>query len=176
MKKRLTWLCILALLVLPCGLAEGACDETAEETYAFVLYLPDETADEPVAITIAMDADAAPIVEALGEPIGYFESESCAFQGLDKVYTYPSFLLYTYPQDEMDLVSSLYLMDDMVTTAEGAYICMTAEQISALYGEPTSEADSSVTYEKGGCALSFLFDADGYVSAITYVSVAASAQ
>ena len=40
-------------------------------------------------VTIEMNSDAAAVVEKLGEPLDYFESESCAFEGLDKVYTYP---------------------------------------------------------------------------------------
>ena len=33
--------------------------------------------------TIPVDADAAPIIEALGEPNSYFESPSCAAEGID---------------------------------------------------------------------------------------------
>ena len=176
MRQWLAWICVLALLALPCALAEEADEEAAEETYAFLVQISGEEGEEPIDVAITMDADAAPMVELLGEPMGYFESESCAFQGLDKAYTYLSFVLNTYPQDGLDLVSSLYLMDDTVTTAEGAYIGMHVDEINALYGEPTRTADTSITYEKGGCALSFMLDADGYVNAITYVSLAACVQ
>ena len=46
---------------------------------------------------IEMNADASAVVDELGEADDYFESESCAFEGLDKVYTYPGFQLNTYP-------------------------------------------------------------------------------
>ena len=36
---------------------------------------------------IEMNADASAVVEELGEANDYFESESCAFEGLDKVYS-----------------------------------------------------------------------------------------
>ena len=32
--------------------------------------------------TIPVDADAAPVIEALGEPNSYFESPSCAAEGI----------------------------------------------------------------------------------------------
>ena len=49
-----------------------------------------------------MGADASKVVDELGEADDYFESESCAFEGLDKVYTYPGFKLNTYPVDDKD--------------------------------------------------------------------------
>ena len=41
-----------------------------------------------------MNTDVAPVIEALGEPLHYFESESCAFKGLNK-YTYGGFEIST---------------------------------------------------------------------------------
>ena len=70
-------------------------------------------------ITVEMDADAAPIVEGLGEPVSYFEAASCAFEGLDKMYTYNGFELDTYPKGEKDYVSTVILKDDTVLTPEG---------------------------------------------------------
>lgn len=173
------WLALVLgiALMLSYALAEdgqNAADMPSEESWLFIALVSSD--DGPVEVPIAVDADAAPVVEVLGEPAAYFESESCAFQGLDKVYTYPSFVLYTYPLDGKDYIMSLYLMDDTVTTAEGAYIGMRMDAVSELYGEPTTTAEGSVTYEKGGCALSFLFDSDGLVNAITYSSIAANAQ
>ena len=40
---------------------------------------------------IAMHAEAAPIIAALGEPKTYTEEASCAFTGLDKTYFVGSF-------------------------------------------------------------------------------------
>ena len=48
-------------------------------------------------VQIVIDAEAEPIVEALGEPKSYFEAASCAFEGLDKIYTYGGFEVNTYP-------------------------------------------------------------------------------
>ena len=38
--------------------------------------------------TLPMNADFAPLLAYLGEPANYFEAESCAFEGMDKTYTY----------------------------------------------------------------------------------------
>lgn len=175
MKKILAILCMLSLCIVP-ALAETAADaeEAVEETYQFIVPVIAEGGN--IEAVLAMDADFAPALALLGEPVGYFESESCAFQGLDKVYTFPSFVVNTYPQEGVDCIQSIYLMDDTVTTAEGAYIGMHIDELAALYGEPGATAEGSVSFVKGGCALAFIHDADGYVTAITYTSIAASAQ
>jgi len=170
--KKLFAILVALVLCLSAGYAET--EEAAVETYLFIVEVV--SGEETVSVEIGVDQDFAPVLALLGEPVGYFESNSCAFQGLDKVYTYPSFVINTYPQEGADMVSSIYLMDDMFTTAEGAYIGMSIDEVKAIYGEPTSEADSSVSFVKGPCALAFLYDADGYITAITYTSVAASAQ
>ena len=171
MKKIIAMLAALALCLCYC-LAET--EEAPVDTCFFLA--PAIEGSEVTEVQIMVDADFGAVLPLIGEPVGYFESVSCAFQGMDKVYTYPSFVVNTYPQNDADMVASIYLMDDMLTTAEGAYIGMHTDEVTAIYGEPTSAADSSISYEKGGCMLSFMYDADGYVTAITYVSVAASAQ
>ncbi len=171
--KKLFALLLCAIFLCACALAESPAptEPPLEETY-FFSFQPAE--GEP--IELRMDADFAPALALLGEPASVFESESCAFQGLDKVFSFPSFIVYTYPQDGLDKISSIYLMDDMVETAEGAYIGMEITAARALYSEPTAETENSVSYEKGGCILNLLYDADGYVTAITYLSVAANPQ
>ena len=171
MKKIIAMLAALMLCLSFC-LAET--EEAPVDTYFFLV--PAIEGSEVTEAQIAMDADFGAVLALIGEPVGYFESVSCAFQGMDKVYTYPSFVVNTYPKDGADMVASIYLMDDMFTTAEGAYIGMHMDEVKAIYGEPTSAAESSISFEKDGCMLSFLCDADGYVNGITYVSVAASAQ
>ena len=42
---------------------------------------------------IRLHADMAPILEKLGQPKKYTESASCAFEGLDKTYTYAGYTL-----------------------------------------------------------------------------------
>lgn len=170
--KKLFAILVALVLCLSAGYAET--EEAAEETYLFVV--PVVSGGETIDVALAVDADCAEAIDLLGEPASYFETESCAFQGMDKVYTYPSFVINTYPKDGADMVMSIFLMDDVFTTAEGAYIGMSVDEVKAIYGEPTAEADASVSYEKGGCALAFMYDADGYVTAITYSSIASSAQ
>lgn len=119
-------------------------------------------------VAVAMDASAEEIVTSLGEPISYFESASCAFEGLDKTYTYDGFTLNTYPdKDGKDMVSSVVLNDDTVQTKEGAKLGMTSSEIEGLYGTDYTDSNGSYIYEKGGMKLMFVIT-DGAVTSIQY--------
>ena len=114
-------------------------------------------------VTIEMNSDAAAVVEKLGEPLDYFESESCAFEGLDKVYT--------YPEEDKDYVLSVVFMDDTVETEEGIAIGSTKDQVTEAYGDPAEESDTSLVYEKGDTEMTIGFDGDSVsslaISAVT---------
>ncbi len=102
---------------------------------------------------IEMSSDAAKVVDELGEADEYFESESCAFEGLDKVYTYPGFKLNTYPKDDKDYVLSVVFMDDTVSTDEGISIGSTKDEVTEAYGNASEESASKLVYEKGDTEL-----------------------
>ncbi len=139
----------------------GTVDESGESSgYTFELN----------GVTIAMNAEMAPIVEELGDADSYFESESCAFQGLDKVYTYGSVQISTYPQDDVDYVYSIVLKDDMVETPEGIMIGSSKDDVIAAYGEADTETDASLSYTKDDSVLAFILEGDT-VTDITYTAI-----
>ena len=116
---------------------------------------------------ISVGTDMAPVLSALGEPTSYFESNSCAFQGLDKVYTYGSVIIRTYPQDGDDYILSVELKDDSIQTPEGVSIGNTLEFAESVYGKPDEKNGGSLVYKKGNSVLSFIAKNDE-ISAITY--------
>ncbi len=118
--------------------------------------------------SIEVDADAAPVVAALGEPTSYFEAASCAFEGLDKTYTYGGFELYTYPSGDKDQVSAVVLKDDSVSTPEGVCIGDTPEKVQQVYGDGTEE-NGMLVYAKDGMKLCLILK-DGSVASIEYRS------
>lgn len=124
-------------------------------------------------VSLTADADVAPLVEALGEPLSYFEAASCAFEGLDKIYTYGGFEIDTYPTEDGDFISAVILKDDSVTTAEGLMIGESVERITEVYGEPTEASDSLYVYVKGGAALRFILRS-GEIASIEYMSLITS--
>lgn len=113
--------------------------------------------------TVEIDALAAPIVEALGEPVSYYEAASCAFEGLDKTYTYKGFELDTYPTGDDDYVSAVIFKDDSIKTPEGIGIGDTAQKVEEVYGSAAQEKGMLV-YAKDGMKLCFIVKDDEVVS------------
>ncbi len=121
-------------------------------------------------VTVEMDGDMAPVLEALGEPVSYFEAASCAFEGLDKIYTYNGFEIDTYPAGDTDLVSAVILKDDSAATVEGICIGDSLDKVLEAYGEGKQE-NGMLTYEKDGMKLCFILQDDSVIS-VEYRSTA----
>jgi len=115
-------------------------------------------------VTIAPDMNTNEFLEKLGEPLHYYEVKSCAFEGMDKIYTYTSFEISTYPNGSNDLVSSIYFKDDTITTEEGAYLGMSKTDVLSMYGENYVESAGVIIYSKGGMELQFIFDGETLAS------------
>lgn len=116
---------------------------------------------------IEINAEAAPILKKLGKSNSYFEAASCAFNGLDKMYTYNSFELDTYPVDDKDYVSMILFKDDSISTAEGVGIGDPAEKVTEIYGGDLIKGNGMSVYEKDGMKLCFIVE-EGNVSSIEY--------
>lgn len=112
---------------------------------------------------VTIDADMADVLAALGKEQSYFEAASCAFEGLDKTYTYAGFTITTRPEGEKDLVNSILLTDDSVTTAEGVYIGSPLAEVTAAYGD-AQPADGVLSYTRDGVTLNFILENDAVIS------------
>lgn len=126
-------------------------------------------------VAVQVDAEAAAYVEKLGEPASYYESPSCAFNDLDKFYTYHGFEIDTYYLDGKDLVLGVVLLDDTVSTTEGICIGDAQDKVASVYGEATETTENSATYKKDDMKLVFIFK-DGVVASIEYKSLVLDAQ
>lgn len=166
-------LVLTAGLLVGCGNSDSSDDgnkestdnqeNTQQDTYTGYTFTLNGT-------KIEMNAEMEPIVAALGEADGYFESESCAFQGLDKVYTYGSVVITTYPESEVDYVYTIELKDDTVETEEGIYIGASLEDVKTAYGEPSEDSGSAYIYKNGESQLNIMYDGDA-VTSIVYMAI-----
>lgn len=120
-------------------------------------------------VTVEVDAPFADIEGDLGEPVDFFESESCAFGDLDKVYTYSGFRIDTYQLDGTDYVSDVVFTDDTVSTPEGVSIGDSVDKMKEAYGEASESDAAQAIYEKGNMKLVFLLDGDT-IKTIEYLS------
>lgn len=182
-KKAAVWIMAAALFLAGCGSnakviegevkmqgGEGAAEtperadgENAEESRA------EETSCKGYVfcsgdVVMEMDAEAAPVLEKLGEPNSYFEAPSCAFEGIDKMYTYGSFELDTYPTGDKDFISAVIFKDDSITTPEGVGIGDSREKLTEAYGGEGTEELGMTVYRKDNMKLCFIFQDDSIAS------------
>lgn len=121
-------------------------------------------------ILLTADMEAAPVINALGEPENYFEAPSCAFMGVDKIYTYSHFEIDTYPDGGTDKISMILFLDDLVATPEGICIGMTIDDVKRVYGNGYEEINGACVYKKNNTKLTFLVK-NGEISSIEYTSM-----
>ena len=121
-------------------------------------------------VDIMMHAEAAPVLEALGEYVNHTEEASCAFSGLDKTYYYGGFYLQTYPLGDEDYIYSAWLVDDSSTTPEGIYIGATQAEVEAAYGTEGFNGTNAYIMTGTTSTLTIILDG-GIVSSIQYDAI-----
>lgn len=112
--------------------------------------------------------------EALGNSLGgatdVVEAPSCHYDGMDTIYTFAGFSLYTYKTEEKSVIYLIELKDDTVATREGAKVGMTAGEVEALYGSGYTESGVIRRYPLGkDGTLDFTME-DGKVALIEYAA------
>ena len=165
----LGWVLLLMMTVF----ALGACsDEPNDNT-------PDDgtTADKLGFIfsyqgtDIVLGSDATGLTDKLGAYQSEFEAESCAFVGgVDRTYTYDSFVLNTSSPDEVYYVTSVLLTNDLVATQEGVAIGASLAEVTAAYGEEYEQSVNAYKYTKDQTTLTFIIENDSVIS-IEYAAI-----
>ncbi len=115
---------------------------------------------------IAIDAEAAPLIETLGGSKGYTETASCAFDGVEKTYYYGAFYLTTYPREGVDRVGKVWFADDSVTTPEGICIGSSRAEVEQAYGDVVSGEGVCAMFQ-GNSMLTILLE-NNAVTSIQY--------
>lgn len=135
-------------------------EEIKEDGYEFVFK----------GVTIAMHAKMDDILGELGEAMEYFEADSCALPGKEKIYSYTGFDILTYEKEGTDHVLSIIILDDSVSTKEGIYLYSDLDSLTGKYGEDYSKELNTYKYESGKSQLVFLVE-DDEITSIEYLAV-----
>ena len=90
---------------------------------------------------------ADPVLSALGEPIGTFEADSCAYIGKDIFYYYPGFELTVNEVEGTNRITAVAVVDDTVITPQGLRIYDEEEKLLSLLGG--AEENGVYTYHSG---------------------------
>lgn len=176
MKRMVIILVILVLLLAGCG-KEGSKVEEAENNgdIGKENEIDDSQGEEGFVfeyegIRIPISSKAELSLKDLGKEVDYYQAESCAFQGLDKIYTYNNFELHTYEIDGVDHVYSIVFLDDIISTPEGISLGSSLEDLIDAYGEDYTQELGLYTYELDKVKLAFIIENDE-VSSIEYSAV-----
>ena len=117
---------------------------------------------------IEMDQNINEVLAALGEPQGVFVAPSCAFDGEDRIFQYPSVQIHTYPKGDDDFVHTISLRDDTIRTTEGRiYLGSNLQSVIDAYGDDYEHDSGMYTYTRGPTTLEFFVE-DDTVIGITY--------
>ena len=106
----------------------------------------------------------------IGEPKEYSEIPSCAFDGVDKVYTFEDYEIETYQDGENFRIYSIYFLNENAETAEGIKIGSTLDDVKGIYGENYEINDTMYTYISGKTKLDFIVE-NNVVTSITYTLI-----
>ena len=109
--------------------------------------------------------------EKLGEEEAYSEIASCAFEGLDKTYTYTDYEITTFPDGKKDRIYSIYFLDTEVATKEGVKVSDSIDDMINAYGEDYEKQGNQYTYTKGKTNLEFIIEND-VITSIQYTYIA----
>lgn len=97
--------------------------------------------------TFDCETNIETVTDALGDGYAYAEGRSCAYDGLDKTYAYPTVDFYTNPLPEGDIVTEIYTVDPSVTTTKGIGVGASRDEVIAAYGEPDEDDGYTLYYQ-----------------------------
>lgn len=97
--------------------------------------------------TFRCGEDVTGLLKKLGDDYTYSEAISCAYDGLDKAFSYDDFDVYTYPDGDTDRVSEITVYTAGVNTPKGLKVGDTVEDLERLYGKGYTEEGITLVYE-----------------------------
>lgn len=108
--------------------------------------------------------------EKLGKAESCFEVPSCAFEGMDKLYSYENYQIQTYQDGNEDKIFSIDLLNENIQTTEGIKIGSTLEEMKKVYGENYTQNDTEYTYTLGKTTINFIVE-DEKIATVNYTYV-----
>ncbi len=103
----------------------------------------------------------------IGDEESYSEIASCAFEGLDKTYTYANYEITTYPDGDKDRIYTIYFLNTEAKTEEGVSVSDSLDKMLSTYGDNYEIQGNQYTYTKGKTQLQFIVEND-VITSIQY--------
>ncbi len=109
-------------------------------------------------------------VNKYGTEYTYSETESCAFEDKDRIYTYEDYEVTTYTLNNEERVLSIYFLNPNMKTTEGLSIGDTIQKMQELYGTDYEQDANLYTYKKDHTNLKIIVE-DEIVKSIEYYNI-----
>ena len=178
-------LCLLPALVLTalCACGAPAAPAQPEETAAAAPAeeaAPEQPEDTASAaeetelrfvyhdVEIAVLDEAEPLLAALGEPLARYETESCAYEGMDELYDYDGVELSVNEIEGVRRITGIILLDDTVATPEGLRIGMALQEALKLLPTEPEQSGRICRFTSGNTCLSLGTNDAGELVSIDY--------
>ena len=134
-------LLLAALLLVGCGNAPA--DQPEMESLALDF--------RGTSLTVGMAESV--MLNALGSDYTCSEAESCAGEGVDRMYTYPSVRVYVFaPREGLATVTSVNYTDDGADT-DGVCIGCDVTLVEQVFGVPDERREGGLVYRRNGAVL-----------------------
>jgi hypothetical protein len=118
---------------------------------------------------VYMNENMADVLTKIGEPrFEPFEAPSCAFDGIDRIYSYYGVEIHTYSIGDEDFVHMVNFKDDSLSTPEGIHLGSSLAEMLNAYGNEYEKELGQYKYKKGNTYLSFLINSDDMVITVRY--------
>lgn len=94
--------------------------------------------------------------ESLGAPDSTEQAPSCHFDGMDVIYGYDGFKIYTYQNDGESYVYDVEVSSPSIKSDKGVGVGSSADDVIAAYGEGyATRSESLIEYRSGSNAIYF---------------------
>ena len=100
-------------------------------------------------------ANYASVSAALGNPSSVTQAPSCHYSGMDNVYTFSGFTVYTYFSGSAEIIYDIEITSASFATAKGIKVGDSADKVKEYYGSPASETDDYIEYISGSVHMGF---------------------
>ena len=87
------------------------------------------------------------LLKKLGDNYHYSEAMSCAYDGMDKIFSYEEYDVYTYPDGDIDRVSEISIYTADAATTKGLKVGDSVERMEELYGAGYVQRGITLVYE-----------------------------
>ncbi len=113
---------------------------------------------------IIMHQDSTRVLEQLGDPLKYFDMQSCAFEGLDRYYGFLDYEIATYDLKDKRLFLSLQIATSEIAVNETLTIGGHVDDVKAILGEPSYVSEGMMRFTDGQSLLTLVFDQDNVIT------------